>query len=85
MRVGHYLTSLERLAANCPTTCWCCPPRRAVLRREDPHPPLRDHHEERCGAIANACRTKALTASDMVPLIFQRVLDATRPASPPAR
>ena len=37
---------------------------------------LRDHHEERCGAISNACRTKPLTASDMVPLIFHRPLDA---------
>jgi len=37
---------------------------------------LRDHHEERCGAIAGACRTRSLTASDMVPLIFNRPLDA---------
>lgn len=37
---------------------------------------LADHHAERCGAIAEAARDKPLTASDMVPLIFNRKLDA---------
>ncbi len=37
---------------------------------------LLDHHVERCGMIAKAAREKPLTASDMVPLIFHRPLDA---------
>jgi glyoxylase-like metal-dependent hydrolase (beta-lactamase superfamily II) len=37
---------------------------------------LLDHHVERCGMIAVAAREKPLTASDMVPLIFHRPLDA---------
>ena len=75
--LGHYLTSLERLGRELPDDVLVLPghgvPFYGVKTRIRQ---LRDHHEERCGAITNACRTKPLTASDMVPLIFNRPLDA---------
>jgi glyoxylase-like metal-dependent hydrolase (beta-lactamase superfamily II) len=75
--LGHYLTSLERLGRELPDDVLVLPghgvPFYGVKTRIRQ---LRDHHEERCGAITTACRAKALTASDMVPLIFNRVLDA---------
>jgi glyoxylase-like metal-dependent hydrolase (beta-lactamase superfamily II) len=75
--LGHYLTSLARLARELPDDVLVLPghgvPFYGVKTRIKQ---LRDHHEERCGAIAAASRAKALTASDMVPLIFNRPLDA---------
>ena len=75
--LGHYLTSLERLGRELPDDVLVLPghgvPFYGVKTRIRQ---LRDHHEERCGAIATACRARPLTASDMVPLIFNRVLDA---------
>jgi glyoxylase-like metal-dependent hydrolase (beta-lactamase superfamily II) len=75
--LGQYLTSLERLGRELPDDVLVLPghgvPFYGVKTRIRQ---LRDHHEERCGAITNACRARPLTASDMVPLIFHRPLDA---------
>jgi glyoxylase-like metal-dependent hydrolase (beta-lactamase superfamily II) len=37
---------------------------------------LASHHAERCGVIADACRLRPLTVAEIVPLVFQRELDA---------
>jgi glyoxylase-like metal-dependent hydrolase (beta-lactamase superfamily II) len=75
--LGLYLASLERLARDLPDDVLVLPghgvPFYGVKTRIQQ---LRDHHAERCGAIAEAARAKALTASDMVPLVFHRPLDA---------
>jgi glyoxylase-like metal-dependent hydrolase (beta-lactamase superfamily II) len=36
---------------------------------------LMQHHEERCAAIADACRAQPLSVADIVPHVFQRELD----------
>ena len=36
---------------------------------------LIEHHEQRCGAIADACRQQPLSVAEIVPLVFQRELD----------
>jgi len=36
---------------------------------------LLEHHTERCGAIAQACRQQALSVAELVPHVFHRVLD----------
>ncbi len=33
------------------------------------------HHGERCGAIADSCRARALSVAEIVPHVFQRALD----------
>ena len=75
--LGHYLASLARLARDLPDDVLVLPghgvPFYGVKTRIRQ---LADHHAERCGAIADAARCRPLTASDMVPLIFNRKLDA---------
>ena len=36
---------------------------------------LMQHHEQRCAAIADACRSRPLSVADIVPHVFQRELD----------
>jgi len=36
---------------------------------------LIEHHAQRCGMIADACRQRPLSVAELVPLIFQRELD----------
>jgi len=36
---------------------------------------LMEHHRERCGLIAEACRGQACTIADLVPVLFRRALD----------
>ena len=36
---------------------------------------LIEHHEQRCGAIADACQLRPLSVAEIVPYIFQRELD----------
>jgi glyoxylase-like metal-dependent hydrolase (beta-lactamase superfamily II) len=36
---------------------------------------LIEHHEQRCGAIAEACKLQALSVAELVPCVFQRELD----------
>ena len=33
------------------------------------------HHEDRCQAIVTACRDRPLTGAELVPIVFQRILD----------
>ena len=37
---------------------------------------LIEHHALRCARIADACRPRPSTAADLVPALFDRVLDA---------
>ena len=37
---------------------------------------LIEHHAHRCGAIADGCRAAPLTIADLVPVLFERALDA---------
>lgn len=37
---------------------------------------LLTHHEQRCGAILDACRDKPLSVAELVPRLFDRALDA---------
>ena len=37
---------------------------------------LLEHHEQRCGAIVDACRDKPLSVAELVPCLFDRALDA---------
>ncbi len=75
--LGLYIASLQRLARDIPDDVLVLPghgvPFFGVKTRIQQ---LLDHHVERCGMIATAAREKPLTASDMVPLIFHRPLDA---------
>lgn len=36
---------------------------------------LIEHHEQRCGAIAEACKLQPLSVAEIVPYVFQRELD----------
>ena len=36
---------------------------------------LIEHHEQRCGAIAEACKLQPLSVAELVPCVFQRELD----------
>ncbi len=36
---------------------------------------LLEHHRQRCGQIAEACRGRSLSVADLVPLVFTRALD----------
>ena len=36
---------------------------------------LLEHHESRCEAILDACRTEPRTAAEMVPVVFRRTID----------
>jgi hypothetical protein len=37
---------------------------------------LLEHHEQRCGAILDACRDRPLSVAELVPCLFDRALDA---------
>lgn len=75
--LGLYIESLTRLARDLPEDALVLPghgvPFYGVKTRIQQ---LCDHHRDRCGDIARAAAEKSLTASDMVPLIFHRPLDA---------
>ena len=43
------------------------------------------HHAQRCGEIANACKTTPLSVADIVPYLFTRPSTPTRPVSHSAR
>jgi hypothetical protein len=36
---------------------------------------LLEHHTQRCGAIAQACRQQPLSVAELVPHVFHRALD----------
>ena len=76
--LGLYIASLQRLARDIPDDVLVLPGHGVPFyRREDPHPAVarssrRALRHDRQGRRART----ALTASDMVPLIFHRPLDA---------
>jgi glyoxylase-like metal-dependent hydrolase (beta-lactamase superfamily II) len=75
--LGDYLASLHRLARDLPDDVLVLPGHGvpfygATARIKQ----LIDHHADRCNEIAAACAAESLTASQMVPLIFHRPLDA---------
>jgi glyoxylase-like metal-dependent hydrolase (beta-lactamase superfamily II) len=76
--LGDYLRSLASLTGMLPDDVLVLPghgvPFYGVKTRIKQ---LADHHEERCGMIADACRDKFCTAAELVPVIFHKhVLDA---------
>jgi glyoxylase-like metal-dependent hydrolase (beta-lactamase superfamily II) len=76
--LGSYLRSLKRLSEMLPDDVLVLPghgvPFYGVKIRIAQ---LADHHEERCQMIAVACRDKAMTSAELVPVIFHKhVLDA---------
>jgi len=76
--LGAYLASLAGLAALLPDDVLVLPghglPFIGVKIRIRQ---LADHHEERCGMIADACRERAMSSAELVPVVFHKhVLDA---------
>jgi glyoxylase-like metal-dependent hydrolase (beta-lactamase superfamily II) len=76
--LGSYLGSLKHLSALLPDDVLVLPghgvPFHGVKIRIKQ---LADHHEERCGMIANACRERPMTSAELVPVVFHKhVLDA---------
>ncbi len=74
--LGLYLRSLRALKAQLPEDALVLPghqlPFHGLHTRCDE---LMAHHEERCAAIAAACRTSPRSPAELVPVIFHRALD----------
>jgi glyoxylase-like metal-dependent hydrolase (beta-lactamase superfamily II) len=76
--LGSYLASLAELNALLPDDVLVLPghglPFYGVNTRIRQ---LADHHEERCGMIADACRERPMSSAELVPVVFHKhVLDA---------
>ncbi|WP_022722002.1 MBL fold metallo-hydrolase [Rhodopseudomonas sp. B29] len=76
--LGSYLNSLAQLSSLLPDDVLVLPghgvPFYGVKTRIKQ---LADHHQERCGMIADACRERAMTSAELVPVVFNKhVLDA---------
>ena len=75
--LGTYLKDLASLRADVPHDVLVLPghglPFHGLHARIDE---LTEHHAIRCERIAIACRDQPLTAADIVPLLFDRALDA---------
>ena len=76
--LGEYLASLASLTTTLPYDALVLPghgvPFYGLKTRIKQ---LADHHEERCGLIADACRHVPRTSKELVPVVFNRhVLDA---------
>ncbi len=74
--LGIYLRSLADLRSTVDAEVLVLPghglPFRGLHRRIDE---LIEHHAERCGIIAEACRRTSRSAADLIPVVFQRALD----------
>jgi glyoxylase-like metal-dependent hydrolase (beta-lactamase superfamily II) len=74
--LGIYLRSLQRLKATIAEDTLVMPghhlPFLGLHRRADE---LIEHHEARCDAILDACRSRGLTAAELVPVVFRRPID----------
>ncbi|MFT3939232.1 MBL fold metallo-hydrolase [Rhodopseudomonas sp.] len=76
--LGSYLSSLAELDTLLPDDVLVLPghglPFHGVKTRIKQ---LADHHEERCGMIADACRATPMSSAELVPVVFHKhVLDA---------
>jgi glyoxylase-like metal-dependent hydrolase (beta-lactamase superfamily II) len=75
--LGIYLADLKALRAAVPHDVLVLPghglPFHGLHARIDE---LTDHHALRCALIADACRARPLSAAEVVPVLFERVLDA---------
>jgi len=76
--LGEYLASLASLTTTLPYDALVLPghgvPFYGLKTRIKQ---LADHHEERCGLIADACRDVSQTSAQLVPVVFHKhVLDA---------
>jgi glyoxylase-like metal-dependent hydrolase (beta-lactamase superfamily II) len=74
--LGLYIRSLGELKRQIPADALVLPghqlPFHGLHRRSDE---LIAHHEGRCAAIADACRTAPQSAAELVPVLFSRALD----------
>jgi len=74
--LGTYLSDLKQLRASVPHDVLVLPghglPFHGLHTRIDE---LIEHHALRCGRIADVCRDAPLSAADLVPALFHRVLD----------
>jgi glyoxylase-like metal-dependent hydrolase (beta-lactamase superfamily II) len=74
--LGIYIRSLHALKAMAAPECLVLPghnlPFIGLHRRADE---LLHHHEARCDAILEACRGAALTAAQLVPVVFGRTIE----------
>jgi glyoxylase-like metal-dependent hydrolase (beta-lactamase superfamily II) len=74
--LGLYLRSLRALSAELPADVLVLPghqlPFHGLHTRAAE---LMAHHDERCAAIAAACRVKPRSAAELVPVIFHHALD----------
>jgi glyoxylase-like metal-dependent hydrolase (beta-lactamase superfamily II) len=72
-----YLRSLRGLQALLPSDTLVLPGHQLPFRQPQVRcAELIRHHEERCAAIASACRTAARTTAEIVPFVFPRPLDS---------
>lgn len=75
--LGIFLRSLRAVKAQVPDDVLVLPghdlPFYGLHRRIDA---MIQHHEERCGAIVEACRAEPRSAAELVPFVFTRKLDA---------
>ncbi|MGD0434486.1 MAG: MBL fold metallo-hydrolase [Acetobacteraceae bacterium] len=75
--LGTYLGDLKSLRATMPHDVLVLPghglPFHGLHARIDE---LTQHHALRCGRIASACRQTPLSAAELVPALFDRILDA---------
>jgi glyoxylase-like metal-dependent hydrolase (beta-lactamase superfamily II) len=74
--LGIYLRSLDHLRATVVDDALVLPghhlPFYGLRQRADE---LLRHHDSRCMAILEACRRQGLTAAELVPVVFKRVID----------
>jgi glyoxylase-like metal-dependent hydrolase (beta-lactamase superfamily II) len=74
--LGLYLRSLQRFKAMLAPDTLVLPghhlPFHGLHRRADE---LIEHHEARCEAILEACRSAGRSAADLVPVVFRRAID----------
>jgi glyoxylase-like metal-dependent hydrolase (beta-lactamase superfamily II) len=74
--LGIYIRSLDHLKKTVAEGALVLPghhlPFYGLHQRADE---LLQHHESRCAAILEACRDEGLTAAELVPVVFKRVID----------